>query len=451
MTRKLTSGHGSAACLAIAKQLPWPGREIPLPLHKRTINIIKETIMNDTNGIKEYSPTEAGLTDIKSRMEGVIYDVTNVLGMAQAKRDRKELVTLRTTLEAKRVELKAPALERSRLIDAEASRIKGEISAIEQPIHLQIKAEENRVAALKKDKRLAAQQRDFAIMESITKLKTMIDRVGTFHAAKLDECLDSIEGMELTEEKFLTFLPLAIEARDQTLKDITAIRDAKVTAEAEAERVETERLAGLETERLKKVKDDKELAAGQEALRKQQEAFDEQKKETDRINGIKAMIESYYGPVLLGYASNMNASEIGELIEQLHNVCTEEFFAEFTREADCKREDLIRSLTDILAAAKDREAADEQLKKDREKVADDKRIADEKETKRLQEEADESEKKRLAAEKLKRKAERAKKLADAKCKDASTAFKQILDFCQLGQTKPAEAIEQIQIIAEANA
>lgn len=52
--------------------------------------------------------------------------------------------TLRTSLEAKRKELKAPALERSRLIDSEAKRIESEIRSLEDPIDALITAEEQR-------------------------------------------------------------------------------------------------------------------------------------------------------------------------------------------------------------------------------------------------------------------------------------------------------------------
>lgn len=401
--------------------------------------------------IKEYSPTEAGLSDIKSRMEGVTYDVTNVLGMAQAKRDRKELVTLRTSLESMRKELKKPALERSRLIDAEATRIKGQIIILEEPIDKQIKVEEKRLSDIKEEKRLEAQKRDFGIMESITKIKTMIDRVGTFHAAKFDECLAFIEAMDLTEEKFLTFLPLAIEARDQALKDITAIRDAKVEAEAEAERVEKERLAKLETERIEREAEDERLKEEKETLRIEREAFDKQKDETDRISGIKEKILEYYGPSNLVNIHDLSTHEITGFIKHLETQCTEEVFAEFTREADCKREDLLRSLTDILAAAEERERVAAQLKKDQEKQIEDKRIADEKETKRLQDVAAEEEKKRLAAEKEKRKLARQKKLADNKCDTSRIAFNRIISVIATPDMTPDEKLDAIGILAEANA
>ena len=84
--------------------------------------------------IAEYSPTAAGLADLAHRFKNVVFDVSTTKGDKEARAARLELVRLRTGLEAKRKELKAPALERSRLIDAEAKRITDAILLLEEPI-----------------------------------------------------------------------------------------------------------------------------------------------------------------------------------------------------------------------------------------------------------------------------------------------------------------------------
>ena len=102
--------------------------------------------------IVEYSGTDAALADLASRYGGVVYDVTAKDGMEAARKARAELRTWRVDLEKERVRIKAPALERCRLIDTEAKRITLALSALEDPIDAQIKAEEQR----KEDERLAA-------------------------------------------------------------------------------------------------------------------------------------------------------------------------------------------------------------------------------------------------------------------------------------------------------
>ena len=92
-----------------------------------------------TAAIAEYSPTEAALAELQERFGGVVWDLTTVKGNADARAARRELVTLRTNLEAKRKALKAPALEYAKRIDSEAKRIAAAIGAVEEPIDAQIK------------------------------------------------------------------------------------------------------------------------------------------------------------------------------------------------------------------------------------------------------------------------------------------------------------------------
>ena len=92
------------------------------------------TTERPATAIAEYSPTAAALADLRARYQNVVWDVTTTKGDKEARAARRELVTLRTTLEAKRKELKAPALERTRLIDAEAKSIEAQIRALEEDL-----------------------------------------------------------------------------------------------------------------------------------------------------------------------------------------------------------------------------------------------------------------------------------------------------------------------------
>lgn len=83
-------------------------------------------------GIQEYSQTEAALAELRERIGKSQYDVSVPASMELARKDRRELVSLRTGLEAKRKEIKAPALEHCRLIDAEAARITTELRKLEE-------------------------------------------------------------------------------------------------------------------------------------------------------------------------------------------------------------------------------------------------------------------------------------------------------------------------------
>ena len=94
--------------------------------------------------IVEYTQTETDLAELRTQLRGVVFDCTTNAGMREAKSSRMMFVKLRTGLERLRVEIKAPALERSRAIDSEAKRITADILVLEEPIQAEIKVEEDR-------------------------------------------------------------------------------------------------------------------------------------------------------------------------------------------------------------------------------------------------------------------------------------------------------------------
>lgn len=90
--------------------------------------------------IAEYSPVAAGLAELRAQVSDYLnpdgtlaLDCTVPANENLARSSRFALVKLRTSLEEKRKEIKARALDRCREIDAEAKRITGEIEALERP------------------------------------------------------------------------------------------------------------------------------------------------------------------------------------------------------------------------------------------------------------------------------------------------------------------------------
>lgn len=114
---------------ALAKQPPLPA--------------VLQDIADISNGkaIVKLNATEAGLSALRADLSGKRYDLTTTKGDKDARADRQRCVTLRTTLEKRRKEMKAPALEFGKLIDGEAKRITDAILALESPIDSAIKAD----------------------------------------------------------------------------------------------------------------------------------------------------------------------------------------------------------------------------------------------------------------------------------------------------------------------
>lgn len=212
--------------------------------------------------IQEYSQTEAGLQELRSRMGGVVYDVATTKGMDAARKDRRECVTLRTSLEAMRKEIKAPALERCKLIDSEAKRITEEILKLERPIDEAIKAEEARKEAEKAEKARIEQERVDGIKAKIQTIKEYPLKAINLTAAKLAEVLPNVEAIQIDAEEYQEFQGEAQFVLMESVSKLKQILSDKQAAEAEAARIKAEQEA--EAARLKAEKEEADRKAAEE-------------------------------------------------------------------------------------------------------------------------------------------------------------------------------------------
>lgn len=359
--------------------------------------------------ITEYSETEAGLARLRERMEGVVYDVTIAAGMDLAKKDRRELVGLRTSLETKRKEIKAPALERCKMIDEEAKRVTGEILALETPIDQQIKAEEARREEERQEKlrQAAAVQKilDDKIIE-IGKLPLYcIGKTST----EIADFLAKIKEKEIGGEFQGETRKRAEAAKDTAIAEIITALGNTIEEEAKAEALKAEQEAEAARQEAERVERERLMAVQRAEIERQQAELMEQKRRNDL--------------------------EIARLKEL----------------ADAER---AKFEAERAAFEKEQKAVDLAIKQKQEaEAAELKRQQDEEDAKRRDEErkaAILAEQKRVEAEKERKAAEKARKLAEAKCKDASTAFQKILVICNSHELSGEEVRSQVALIAEAN-
>jgi hypothetical protein len=404
--------------------------------------------------IVEYSVTTAELAKLKLELAEKKYDCSNATGMASAKFGRRRLVTLRTDLEKKRKEIKAPALDRCKLIDTEAKRIEMELITLESPIDSQIK-EQEAVEELKRQEkaRLSAQaEQDFQLWTNeIIKLPL--------------KCIDK-ESHEIS-----TFLA-ALEARLLVPpKDATFVITDDRMIRAEAAKAE----AVVVTRDMMEKATVAEVEATQLA-------------EIGRVSNITGKIQNIQG--LESQSPNMSISTLLENITYLELLAIgDDEFQEFRAEAQAAKVSALQTLTDELQEKQEAQrvwqaqqdamaAAQEQLDHERaifeaeraevaRRQAEDDRIAAEAqavidaENKRIADEAAAAQRETerqaaVAAEVARKKAEtdrkaseKARKLAESKCATATDALKKILDICQT-TSDPKFAIDEIATICEGN-
>lgn len=238
----------------------------------------------------EYSRTEAALAELRAKYQGATYDLTTTAGDKAARAARLELVKLRTSLESKRKEFKAPALEFGRKIDAEAARINGEILALENPIDAQIKADEKR----REDERLERERieaaRVAAIKSKIDAIRACAVRANSpdMTSERIQRGIDQVEAIGIDAAGFAEFAEEAAQAKSTTLAAMLNLRDqAKAredeAARLEAQRLENERIAAQQRAAAEALEaQQRALAEREAALAAQQKALDDAREEAER-------------------------------------------------------------------------------------------------------------------------------------------------------------------------
>ena len=201
-----------------------------------------------TTEIAEYSVTEAALRELSEKYSGVVFEVTTTKGMTVAKEARAELRGLRTALEKKRVEIKAPALDHCRLIDAEAKRITAELVSLEEPIDVTIKAEESRKEVEKLAKLQAEQERQDAIAAKIDAIRNVPASLTGKPSVIIAGQLTKLEAETLDSDEFAEHFQSASDALELTVSRVRQMYTDQLAHEAEQKQIAADR---AELERVK--------------------------------------------------------------------------------------------------------------------------------------------------------------------------------------------------------
>lgn len=271
----------------------------------------EKTAGSNLTPIAEYSETAAALGELRQRHQGVVFDVTKPKEMKAAKEARAELRTLRTGLEKKRVEIKAPALERCRLIDAEARRITAELVALEEPIDVQIKAEEARAESEHLAKLEAERLRVEAIQQKIQAIRDVPAGLVGKPSVVIAGQLANLQKTVLDEAELAEHYVTATDALAAAIARVEQLLAAQHEAEAEQKRIAAEReeLARIraENERLQREAEERRQADERRAA---EERFEAERKERERIDAILARIDG-----IAAMARNLDGLTTTEIVE----------------------------------------------------------------------------------------------------------------------------------------
>lgn len=355
-------------------------------------------------GMDEISAVATGLSDLKTKYTGVVFDVTTGAGMDEAKEARAAVRDPRYKVERIRKDAKRKLASIGKEIDKEAQYLTVELLALEAPIDAQIKAEEKRKDDERAKKVEVERQRQVAIraaLAGISELPAVTPR--TIDALKAAIML--LESCEPSEEVFQEHLEHAIDLRGKALCTLM-----KALAEEQDQQTRRE-----------------EMAKQQEELDRQRKLIDdERRKEREAVERAKIINERIRTLRQMGKAGGATSADLELRIKSLDGIKVDyETYGEMTADALEAIADARESLAAALPVAVEREAqAAEKAKAAREAAAKAQQEREDAEAKRKAEEAEkaaEAERKKAEA------AEAAVKEREQAIADARTASQTMTD------------------------
>ena len=233
--------------------------------------VLDRAEINDGNVVVEYSRTEAALAELRQKYSGVVFDCTTTKGDKEARAARLELTTLRTSLEKKRKEFKAPALEFGKKIDSEAARVTAEILSIENPIDEQIKADEKRRADEKAERERIEAERIKTIKDKIATIRGFVAKCQGINAERIANGIEMVSKISTGADEFAEFEGEAKTSQAETLRAMRELHAATKAREEEAARVEAQRIENERIAEEQRIASEK-LAAERAELGRQQQA-----------------------------------------------------------------------------------------------------------------------------------------------------------------------------------
>lgn len=220
----------------------------------------------ETKALAEFDVTEAALAEIKEYERLEIQDSKSE---ANVRKCRAVVRSMRTDVERRRKELKAPLLEHGRLIDQTAKDLTARLLPTENNLDEKIKAVEAVAEAAKAEKMAAEKARTDAILSEITRMENITATAQEYGlpSPRVQELLSDLEAFPVKPEFFEEFTDNALAAKKRDIEIVQACLDRTLKFEADQKaQAEIEAANKAEADRLAKI------AAEQEKARKEAEA-----------------------------------------------------------------------------------------------------------------------------------------------------------------------------------
>jgi hypothetical protein len=238
----------------------------------------------------DLTQTEKDLQLAEQKHMNVVYDVAVPKQMQLAKQARKELKSMRTTVEGKRLEAGRVLLSMKQKNDEMAKGLIARIAAMEDPIDGAIKAEEARVEAEKQAQILANNARIEAHREAIKRMRefpmSLQGKPADVMKIKQDQWIESLAG-NLDDKAWDVFEEFEDEARDAYKGALYTSNEliARAVEQEKRDRIaaENERKLREMEERNAQLEREAEARREADAKREREEREAAERKELERV------------------------------------------------------------------------------------------------------------------------------------------------------------------------
>jgi hypothetical protein len=303
--------------------------------------------------------------DLAERFKGVAFDVRTVKGMDDACKARAAIREHRYAIDKLKKAGSKLLGSMQRQFNGRADELIGEIEGYEKPIHEQIQAEELRKAAERAEREAAEARRRQGHIDAIAAISRMVAEAAGLDSTALAEKIATAEQI-IVDKGYEEFEGQALQARDETIRQLRGMHVAALAEEAELEEARQAK-AQLERQRAEQAEREAALAARERELAEREAA---QKAEAERLERARAeraqAVQSRIvalrtcGPLPLGEApADLIASAIRTLQAAM---LTEELLDDRVQEAGIARAERLRELEEAHAAAVEREAEEARQK-----------------------------------------------------------------------------------------
>jgi hypothetical protein len=216
----------------------------PVAIDKRQTAVIAQDITRVQSQLSEFDRVAAGLAAIEERYPlDAVYDVSTTKGMEAAKEHRAAYRDPRIAVEKARKSAKAPLIELGKNIESRAAWITARLTAGEEPVHAQIKAEEARREQEKQDKINAEAGRILAIQEALAGISQDVLTACGKTSSDVALLLGLMRDGAPDEKVFQEMIDQARAAWSAGIAKLETAHKAKLWDEAEAKRIADERAA----------------------------------------------------------------------------------------------------------------------------------------------------------------------------------------------------------------